>query len=88
MKADDPRDQEPIAAAPVLSAMKVREENCNMLLLTAVTLFSAIVAVVANWWQAPQKIASAKPEAYVADRSPVRLVGAPFVPNTNPRARQ
>ena len=67
--------------------MRVQEENCNMVLLTAVTLASAVVAVVANWWDGP-RTASAKPPVHLAEQMPVRVVGAPFVPNVNPRARQ
>jgi hypothetical protein len=37
--------------------MRVREENCNMVLLVTVTLFSAIVAMVATLWQEPQTVA-------------------------------
>ena len=71
--------------------MRVREENCNMVLLATVTLVSAMVAVIAGWWEAPQP-AAAKPRAYVADRAvagrtEVRVVGAPFVPNVNRRDR-
>jgi hypothetical protein len=72
--------------------MRVREENCNMVLLVTVTLFSAIVAMVATLWQEPQTVAaeanaqSEKPPLYLAaGRTPVRLVGAPFVPNLSPR---
>ena len=70
--------------------MRVHEENCNMILLMAVTLFSAIIACV---WQGPQSIAAEasprdKPPIYLAaDRAPIRVVGAPFVPNLNPRDR-
>jgi len=66
--------------------MRVREENCNMVLLTAVTLFTAIVAVIASWWEGPQT--ASKPPVYLAEQTPVRVVGAPFVPNVNPRERQ
>lgn len=76
--------------------MRVREENCNMVLLTAVTLVSALVAIVVGVWQGPQSTAAQarladKPPIYLAaDRAPVppvRVVGAPFVPNLNPRDR-
>jgi hypothetical protein len=95
-----PSPQEPTAAFAVFSFMRVREENCNMVLLGAVTLFSTIVAIVAGVWQGPQSTAaeaspkaspSDKPPIYLAaDRTlvpPVRVVGAPFVPNLNPRDR-
>jgi hypothetical protein len=68
--------------------MKVREENCNLLLLTVVMLFGSVVALAADWWAAPQND-SIKPPAYLAQQtSAVRVIGAPFVPNVNPRARQ
>jgi hypothetical protein len=71
--------------------MRVREENCNMVLLATVALVSAMVAVIADWWDTP-RTAAAKPPVYVADRAvadrtEVRVVGAPFVPNVNPRDR-
>jgi len=71
--------------------MRVRAENCNMVLLATVTLVSAMVAVIAGWWEAPQP-AAARPPVYVADqavahRTEVRVVGAPFVLNINPRDR-
>jgi hypothetical protein len=64
--------------------MKVREENCNMILLAAVAVFSAAVAAGASLLPAPKSDAERKP-IYLADQ--VRVVGAPFVPNTNPRER-
>jgi hypothetical protein len=69
-----------------------------MVLLVAVTLCSAIVATIAGLWQGTQQgsqsaaaaagPSSDKPPIYLAaDRTPVRVVGAPFVPNLNPRDR-
>jgi hypothetical protein len=61
-----------------------------------VTLCSAIVATIAGLWQGTQQgsqsaaasPSSDKPPIYLAaDRTPVRVVGAPFVPNLNPRDR-
>jgi hypothetical protein len=66
--------------------MRVREEYCDMLLLAAVTLISAVVAVVVNWSEGPQPQA-ADPAVSLLDRTSVRLVGAPFIPNVNPRDR-
>src|SRR5882672_11200518 len=85
------RAQEPTAVSAVFVVMRVREENCNMVLLATVTLVSAMVAVISGWWEAPQP-AAARPPVYVADqavadRTEVRVVGAPFVPNVNPRDR-
>jgi hypothetical protein len=67
--------------------MRVREENCNMLLLATVALLGAAVAGgVALLEPAPAPSADKKP-VYLADRTPVRVVGAPFVPNTDPHKR-
>jgi len=66
--------------------MRVREENCNMVLLAAVTLISALVAVIVDWSGGPQPQAP-KPAVSLRDQTSVRLVGAPFIPNTNPRDR-
>jgi len=83
--------------------MRIREEDCNMVLLAVVTLFTVAIAGGASLVGPTEKRA-----AYLADRStvraqqapspdkqiihvsdqpPVRVVGAPFVPNTNPRER-
>jgi hypothetical protein len=67
--------------------MRVPEENCNMVLLATVTLFSVTVAAIAGWWQGTAVIpsqAATRPPVYIANRTAVRLVGAPFVPNVNP----
>jgi hypothetical protein len=54
-----------------------------MVLLATVTLAGAIVAAgVALLGSAP-----ASQPAYLADSTPVRIIGAPFAPNTNPRER-
>ena len=68
--------------------MRVREEDCSMVLLAAVALFSLAVAGVASVLE-PASVASpeAKNQIYLADQMPVRVIGAPFVPNTNPRER-
>jgi hypothetical protein len=68
--------------------MRVPEENRNMVLLAAVTLVSVVVAsgvALLDSAPAPQSVVSQP--AYLADSTPVRIVGAPFVPNTNPRER-
>ncbi len=77
--------------------MRIREENRNAVLLTAVTLCCAVVAgtlalLEPVFGQDPEKQG---PEKQVADNRPidataevpVRVVGAPFVPNVNPRRR-
>jgi hypothetical protein len=81
--------------------MRIREENCNLVLLAGVTLVSAAIAGGAAMLEPaaavgrPVYFANAaatspapetKPTRPV-DRTPVRVVGAPFVPNTNPRQR-
>ncbi len=83
---------------PRFQRMKIREENCNMVLLAAVTVFSVIVGAGAGLLGADdqrdvQLAARAELAAdkatihYVNDQTAVRVVGAPFVPNTNPRER-
>ena len=83
--------------------MRIREENCNMVLLAAVTLVSVAIAggatLVGSADTKPVQLADRrpahaeqppspdKPIIYVSDQPPVRVVGAPFVPNTNPRER-
>jgi hypothetical protein len=81
--------------------MRIREENCNMILLAAVAGVSVIVAGGASLFGPGQavRVADGSAErieqsavvqpaaANVGDPSPVRVIGAPFVPNTNPRER-
>jgi len=81
--------------------MRIREENCNLILLAAVTLVVAVIAGGANLLgftdkparfadrtiRSEQTTALDKPIIYVSDQPAVRVVGAPFVPNTNPRER-
>ena len=68
--------------------MKIRKENCNMVLLATVTLAGAMIAGgVALFEAAPAKQRTATQPAYLADSTPVRIIGAPFTPNTNPRER-
>lgn len=68
--------------------MRVREENRNMVLLAAVTAFSLAVAGVASVLEpTPEPKVQASKPVYIADQTPVRVVGEPFVPNTNPRER-
>ena len=79
---------EPTSPLPRFPLMRVREEDRNMVLLAAVALVSLVVAGIVTLLTpvtSPQEIASSP--AYLADSTPVRVVGAPFVPNTNPRER-
>ena len=83
--------------------MRIREENCNMVLLAVVTFFSLAIAGGATLLgfvdNGPVQFADRttgrvaqvpspdKRIIYVSDQPPVRVVGAPFVPNTKPRER-
>lgn len=83
--------------------MRIREENCNMALLAVVTVVSVAIAggaaLVDSADTRPVHFAdrtagptgpapsSDKRVIYVSDQPPVRVVGAPFVPNTNPSER-
>ena len=74
-----------------------------MVLLAAVTLFAMAIAAGASLVgpterkaahlvdpstaRAQQTPSPDKQFVYVTDQPPVRVVGAPFVPNTNPRER-
>jgi uncharacterized membrane protein len=79
---------EPASPLPRFSHMRVREEDRNMVLLAAVTLVSVVVAGVAALFEpVTAKQETASTPAYLIDSTPVRVVGAPFVPNTNPRER-
>ncbi|WP_324402842.1 hypothetical protein [Bradyrhizobium sp.] len=70
---------------PGFLAMRIREENRNMVLLATVTLFTAAFAGIMALINPPPAPAESRP-AYLADQTPVRVVGgAPFVPNVNPR---
>jgi hypothetical protein len=84
---------------PCSPGMKIREENCNMFLLAVVTVFTVVIAASSSLVgptdkapvryaeRAEQARAADKPIVYVTDQPAVRVVGAPFVPNTNPRER-
>ncbi len=81
--------------------MRIREENRNMILLAAVTLICSAVACGATLVGPPDTRTAhlaGKLSAYdapsadrritrVSQEPPVRIVGAPFVPNTHPRDR-
>jgi hypothetical protein len=81
--------------------MRIREENCNLILLIVVTLVVAGIAGGASllgFSDTPVRLADQtnrsetiaatnKQLIYVSDQPAVRVVGAPFVPNTNPRER-
>lgn len=80
--------------------MKIREENCNMALLAAVTLFAVVIASGASLVPSSEALVrmadreivrpaapASEPVRYVGDEPAVRVVGSPFMPNTNPRER-
>ena len=88
--------------------MRIREENCNMVLLAVVALFAVVVAsgatLVGPNDNTPARLADRttasepasalaqprsadQPIINVSDQPQVRIIGAPFVPNTNPRER-
>jgi hypothetical protein len=65
--------------------MSVREDNRNMILLGGVTLVCAAIAGIAWAIDPAPAPAAARPPTYAANQTDVRVVGIPFVPNTNPR---
>lgn len=74
--------------------MLIREENRNMILLATVTLCCSAVAgalamVEPAPGQASDKLVAARADIDVTapTQIPVRVVGAPFEPNVNPRDR-
>jgi hypothetical protein len=89
-------DPEPIAGAGRYRLMRIREENRNIFLLAAVTLCCGAVAGTFTLFEPVLGQAREKPVAETAAidvtaRTPVqtsvRVVGAPFEPNVNPRER-
>ena len=68
--------------------MSVHKDNRNMVLLAAATAVSVVIAgIIALFGPAAAKQESASPAAYRADPTPVRVIGAPFVPNVDPHRR-
>lgn len=72
--------------------MRIKKENRNMFLLATVTLCCAAVAGTVALFEPPPGPAPATQVAEraainVSDPTPVRVVGAPFAPNVNPRER-
>jgi hypothetical protein len=67
--------------------MRIREEHCNFILLVIVTLFTAGIAGGAVWLKSTPTLVAGKAPVDLADRTSVRVIGAPFAPNTNPRER-
>jgi hypothetical protein len=72
--------------------MLIKEENRNVFLLTAVTLCCGAVAGTLALFepvlgQAPEKPVAERAAVNVTAPTPLRVVGAPFEPNVNPRER-
>lgn len=75
--------------------MRIREENRNMFLLATVTLCCGAVAATSALFEpvigspADQLVAeqTVNSTPQTPDLTPVRVVGAPFEPNVNPRER-
>lgn len=76
--------------------MRIREDDRNIVLLVTITLFCGVVAGTAALFEpAPEQMQAAIQDNQVTgdrpvgvgDPTPVRVVGAPFVPNVNPRER-
>ncbi|MBR0952894.1 hypothetical protein JQ591_20815 [Bradyrhizobium canariense] len=72
--------------------MRIREENRNMFLLSTVTLCCGAVAGIVALFEltlgpAPPKQMAERTAIELTAPTPVRVVGAPFEPNLNPRER-
>lgn len=67
--------------------MGPREEDNGVLLLVVVTLVCGMIAVLPGLLEPTASAASTRPPTYVASRESVRVIGTPFIPNTNPRER-
>jgi len=67
--------------------MGPREEDNGLLLVTVVALICGAIAVLPGLFEPTASMAASKPPAQLASQGPVRIVGTPFVPNTNPRER-
>ena len=75
--------------------MRIREENRNMFLLATVTLCCGTVAGTLTLLEpvfqpAPERQVAERAVidvTRISDQTPVRVVGAPFEPNVNPRER-
>jgi len=67
--------------------MGPREEDNGLLLLTAVALICGAIALLPGLFEPTASVAAGKPPTQLASQTPVRVVGTPFVPNTDPRQR-
>ena len=68
-------------SARAITRLSALQNRCS-----TAELISALVAVIVDWSGGPQPQAP-KPAVSLRDQTSVRLVGAPFIPNTNPRDR-
>ncbi|WJR75940.1 hypothetical protein [Bradyrhizobium sp. NP1] len=66
--------------------MRIPDQYRNILLLGTVTFLGAFLAAGAAFWDEPART-EPKKAALHTGQTPVRIVGPPFVPNTNPRER-
>jgi hypothetical protein len=66
--------------------MRIPDENRNLVALATVILCGAVIAAGIGWVGQPATSGDKKP-VYLTDQTPVRVVGAPFAPNTDPRRR-
>jgi hypothetical protein len=57
----------------------------DLVMLAVVALLAAAIATGAAFMQRPA--AATKKPVYLADQTPVRVVGPAFPPNSNPRGR-
>ena len=86
---------EPIVGIRRCRAMRIREENRNMFLLAAVTLCCGVLAgtfallepVLGQDKDNKDRPVAASAMIDAGAQTPVRVVGAPFEPNVNPRER-
>jgi hypothetical protein len=67
--------------------MGPRQEDNSVLLLTAVALICGMIAVLPGLFEPAASVATSRPPTHVASQEPVRVIGTPFIPNTNPRER-
>ena len=69
--------------------MRIPEENRNLVLLATVALCAGLLALIAAAFEPESSTAqTASKPTMIADQTPVRVIGTPFVPNTNPREHQ
>jgi len=69
--------------------MRIREDNRNLVLLAAVTAVTVVIAgMIALFGPATARQEMARPAPLTDSTStPVRVIGAPFVPNVDPHRR-